>query len=165
MPWILHERLELYKGMVAQSWFRMFFRGAVWNLWCVYQPPSMELSTWSCWVITSIRLCCSVISTVKEFSSKTTVPLTGLLPEHSSDFSVIYWSPRSPDLSPIEHLWDVLEQGVKGHHTAPKNLSEVWTALANIWQVILVERFQKRVESMPHFVVAVINARGGPTHY
>ncbi|GFX75095.1 transposable element Tcb2 transposase [Trichonephila clavipes] len=29
---------------------------------------------------------------------------TGLLNEHSSDFSVINWQPRSPDINPIEHL-------------------------------------------------------------
>ncbi|GFV02074.1 uncharacterized protein TNCV_3480011 [Trichonephila clavipes] len=38
---------------------------------------------------------------------------TGWLDEHSSYFSVINWPPRSPDLHPIDHLWDVLEQGVR----------------------------------------------------
>lgn len=90
---------------------------------------------------------------------------TGWLDEHSSDFSVMNFPPRSPDLNPIEHLWDVLEQGVQGHHTAPKNLTELWTVLANIWQAIPVERFQKLVESMPRRVAAVIKARGGPTRY
>ncbi|GFV48691.1 transposable element Tcb2 transposase [Trichonephila clavipes] len=42
---------------------------------------------------------------------------TGWLDEHYSNFSVINWPPKSPDLNPIEHLWDVLEQGVKGHRT------------------------------------------------
>ncbi|GFT22521.1 transposable element Tcb2 transposase [Trichonephila clavipes] len=73
---------------------------------------------------------------------------TGWLEEHSSDFSVINWSPRSSGLNPIEHLWDVLEQGVKDHHTAPMNLAEFCTALANIGQVIPVKQFQKLVESM-----------------
>ncbi|GFT96954.1 transposable element Tcb2 transposase [Trichonephila clavipes] len=103
-----------------------------------------------------------------EFSNKTTVPLTSLgwlLAEYSSDFSVIYWSPRSPDLNSIERLWSVLEQGGKDHYTAPTNLTELRTALANIWQVIPVERFQKLVESMFRHVAAVINARGGPTRY
>ncbi|GFU97385.1 HTH_Tnp_Tc3_2 domain-containing protein [Trichonephila clavipes] len=52
------------------------FCGTVWDLWCVYQPSSMQFDTQSSWVITSIRLCCSVIPIEMEFSSKTTVPLT-----------------------------------------------------------------------------------------
>ncbi|GFW41891.1 DDE_3 domain-containing protein [Trichonephila clavipes] len=49
------------------------------------------------------------------------------LDEDSSDFSVIKWPPRSLDLNFIDHLWDVLEQGWEGHHTAPTNLTELWT--------------------------------------
>ncbi|GFY18734.1 transposable element Tcb2 transposase [Trichonephila clavipes] len=56
---------------------------------------------------------------------------TGWLDEHSSDFSVIKWLSRSPNLNPIEHLWNVWEQGVKGHHTAPTKRTELCTALAN----------------------------------
>ncbi|GFY17857.1 hypothetical protein TNCV_1075921 [Trichonephila clavipes] len=48
---------------------------------------------------------------------------------------------------------DVLKQGMKGHHTAPTNLIELWTALANIWQV------PKLVESMLHRVAVVIKDR------
>ncbi|GFU34155.1 transposable element Tcb2 transposase [Trichonephila clavipes] len=88
---------------------------------------------------------------------------TGWLGEHSSDFSVINCLPRSPGLYPIEHFSEVLEQGVKGYHTAPTNLTELWTALANIWLIIPVELFQKLFESMPRRVAAVIKARGGPT--
>ncbi|GFU35204.1 transposable element Tcb2 transposase [Trichonephila clavipes] len=54
---------------------------------------------------------------------------------------------------------------VKGHHTASTNLTELWTTLANIWQVIPVERFQKLVETMLRHVAAVIKACGGPTRY
>ncbi|GFW02054.1 transposable element Tcb2 transposase [Trichonephila clavipes] len=78
-----------------------------------------------------------------EFSNKATVPLAspgwllasrllGYWLQHSSDFSAMNWPPRSTGLNPIEHLGDVLEQGMKGHHTAPTNLTELWTALANI---------------------------------
>ncbi|GFX13404.1 transposable element Tcb2 transposase [Trichonephila clavipes] len=88
--------------------------------------------------------------------------VTGLLDEHSPEFSVINKSPSSPSLHVIKHIWAVLEQGVKGHHTGLIYLSELWTALANIWLVIPVERFQKRVESMPRHLAAVIKAIGGP---
>ncbi|GFW23196.1 ANK_REP_REGION domain-containing protein [Trichonephila clavipes] len=54
---------------------------------------------------------------------------------------------------------------MKGYHTASTNLTELWTPLANIWQVIPVERFQKLIESMPRLVAAIIKARGGPTPY
>ncbi|GFU38331.1 transposable element Tcb2 transposase [Trichonephila clavipes] len=57
---------------------------------------------------------------------------TGWLDEHSSDFSLIYWPPRRTDLNVLEHFWNVLEQGVQGHHSAPTNLSEICTALAYI---------------------------------
>ncbi|GFU77407.1 HTH_Tnp_Tc3_2 domain-containing protein [Trichonephila clavipes] len=60
---------------------------------------------------------------------------------------------------------DVSEQGVKGQHTAATNLTELWTTLANIWHVIPVESFQKRVESMPRPLAAVIKASGGSTRY
>ncbi|GFV23682.1 transposable element Tcb2 transposase [Trichonephila clavipes] len=84
---------------------------------------------------------------------------TGWLVVHSSDFSVINWPLRSPDLNPIEPLKNTLEQGVKGPHSAPVNLTELWIAVANIWQVIPAERFQKLVESMHRRVSAVIKAR------
>ncbi|GFW32987.1 transposable element Tcb2 transposase [Trichonephila clavipes] len=80
-------------------------------------------------------------------------------------FSILNWSPRSSELNPIGHLWDALEQGVKDHHTVPTNLTKLRTALANIWQVIPVERFQKLFESMPRRVAAIIKAIGGPTRY
>ncbi|GBN69133.1 hypothetical protein AVEN_136755-1, partial [Araneus ventricosus] len=49
---------------------------------------------------------------------------TAWLDEHSSDISVMNWPPRSPVLNVIEHLWVVLEKGVKAHHTTPATLTE-----------------------------------------
>ncbi|GFV65794.1 hypothetical protein TNCV_651171 [Trichonephila clavipes] len=45
---------------------------------------------------------------------------------------------------------------MKCYHTSPTNLTELWTALANIWQVNPVERFQKLVKSMPRRVAAFV---------
>ncbi|GBM30370.1 hypothetical protein AVEN_21485-1 [Araneus ventricosus] len=75
------------------------------------------------------------------------------------------WPPRSPYLNPIEHLWDVLEKGVKAHHTTPAPLTLLWTALDDVWQAIPVEHFCKLFESVPRRVAAVIKAREGPTRY
>ncbi|GFX86211.1 uncharacterized protein TNCV_2560931 [Trichonephila clavipes] len=45
------------------------------------------------------------------------------------------------------------------------NLTELWAALANTWQVIPVERFQTLIESMLRRVAVVIKARGGSSRY
>ncbi|GFV81510.1 DDE_3 domain-containing protein [Trichonephila clavipes] len=82
-------------------------------------------------------------------------------PPKSPDLSTVEHI-GTPNLNPIEHLWDILQQG---HHTGPTSLTELWTDLVNIWQVITVERFQKPVESMPHHVAAVIKATAGPTRF
>ncbi|GFY22885.1 transposable element Tcb2 transposase [Trichonephila clavipes] len=86
---------------------------------------------------------------------------TSWLDEHSF---VTNWPSGSSDLNPVEHLWDVLEQGGKGYYTAPMNFTELWIALANIWQVIPVESLQKLVEYMPRRVTDVIKGRESSTH-
>ncbi|GFW48961.1 transposable element Tcb2 transposase [Trichonephila clavipes] len=67
---------------------------------------------------------------------------TGWFQEHCSDFYVINWPPGRLDFNHIDHIWVVLEPGVKGYHTVPTNLTEFWTDVANIWQFIPVECFQ-----------------------
>ncbi|GFV35701.1 transposable element Tc1 transposase [Trichonephila clavipes] len=62
-------------------------------------------------------------------------------------------------------LFAIFEQGVKGHHPAPTILAELKTALANIWQFIPVEHFQKFAESIPRRVAAIFKAGGDPTGY
>ncbi|GFW07581.1 transposable element Tcb2 transposase [Trichonephila clavipes] len=57
---------------------------------------------------------------------------TGWLEVRSTDFSVMNWQLKSQYRNHIENLLDVLKQGVKSHHTAPANLTELWTALDNI---------------------------------
>ena len=32
--------------------------------------------------------------------------------KHDNEFTILKWPPQSPDLSPVEHLWDVLQQEI-----------------------------------------------------
>ena len=39
------------------------------------------------------------------------------------------WPPYSPDLSPIEHLWDEMDRRVRGRRNAPATLDQLGAAL------------------------------------
>jgi transposase len=75
------------------------------------------------------------------------------------------WPAQSPDLNPIEHLWDVLDRRVRLRNPKPKNKSELFDALQEEWQRLEPATYAKLVQSMPRRVDAVIRANGNPTRY
>ena len=75
------------------------------------------------------------------------------------------WPGQSPDLNPIEHLWDELEHRIRAKQNHPKNLRELEVLLQECWSEISCEVYQKLVTSMVHRIEAVIKARGYPTRY
>ncbi|KAE8579759.1 hypothetical protein XENTR_v10024172 [Xenopus tropicalis] len=70
--------------------------------------------------------------------------------EHDNEFTVLKWPPQSPDLNPIEHLWDVVERGLRALELHPTNLHQLQDG-ANISK----ECFQHLVESMPQAIHCV----------
>ena len=76
--------------------------------------------------------------------------------------SVRPWSSQSPDLNPIEHLWEV----IKKSETRPcKNLEELKVAIFVSWDSIDSSVTENLVSSIPQRCVEVIVARGGSTKY
>ncbi len=69
--------------------------------------------------------------------------------EHGNEFTLIKWPPQSPDLNPIEHLWDVVEREIHIMDVQLKNLQRLRDAIMSIWTKISEECFQHLVESMP----------------
>ncbi len=53
--------------------------------------------------------------------------------EHDNEVTLLKWPPQSPDLNPIEHLWDVVEQEICIMDAQPTNLQQLCDAIMSIW--------------------------------
>ncbi len=49
------------------------------------------------------------------------------------EFTLLKWPPQSPDLNPIEHLWDVVEREICIIDVQPTNLQQLRDAIMPIW--------------------------------
>ncbi len=47
---------------------------------------------------------------------------------------VMEWPARSPDVSAIEHLWDILHRRVQGRQPPPRDVLTTRQALVEEWQ-------------------------------
>ena len=71
------------------------------------------------------------------------------------------WPAQSPDLNPIEHLWDELECRLRARPIHPTSVPDLTHALVAEWNQILAAMFQHLVKSLPRRVEAVIAAKRG----
>ena len=66
---------------------------------------------------------------------------------------VLSWPAKSPDLSPIEHAWDVLHRRVSC--PSPATLAELKRYLQQEWNAIPQIQIQRLIESRRRLCVAV----------
>jgi transposase len=73
------------------------------------------------------------------------------------------WVAQSPDLNPIEHLWD--EMGRKMKEQKVQNKQELRELVVEVWKSISSSVTQKLVNSMGRRIREVIKNKGGSTRY
>lgn len=78
---------------------------------------------------------------------------------------VMQWPARSPDLNPIEHLWDELKRRVRERDPAPATLQDLQNAAIEEWRSIPQEVIVPLIPSMKDRMEDVFRARGGNTRF
>ena len=75
-------------------------------------------------------------------------------------FILLPWPAQSPDINPIENVWDHLARRLAKRSVQPTTEDELWEALQEEWYKIDVGYIQKLYASMPMRVEEVIWRKG-----
>ncbi|KAK3513336.1 hypothetical protein QTP70_012369 [Hemibagrus guttatus] len=81
--------------------------------------------------------------------------------DHNNQFEELTPPPNSPDLNPVQRLWDVLDKQMPSMEAPPHNLQDLKDLLLTSWCQIPQHTFSDLVESMPRWVRAVWAAKEG----
>ncbi|GFU50190.1 DDE_3 domain-containing protein [Trichonephila clavipes] len=76
-------------------------------------------------------------------------------------FQTFPWPPCSPDLSPVEHVWDHLKRQMPSCHS----VQDLELAVRDLWAHLPQDNIRCLINSLPDRVAAYIAAGGGPTRY
>ncbi|GFV47814.1 transposable element Tcb1 transposase [Trichonephila clavipes] len=77
----------------------------------------------------------------------------------------LVWPARSPDLNPIENVWDALGRQVSGRKYPPTNKNTLIRALTEEWDKLPQQRLDNVVQSMVRRVECCITLHGGHIPY
>ncbi|KAJ8356626.1 hypothetical protein SKAU_G00194200 [Synaphobranchus kaupii] len=78
---------------------------------------------------------------------------------------VLDWPPYSPDMNPIEHIWDILGRRIRRRPAPPQNLVQLRVALQEEWDCIPQRQINGLVTSVPRRINTLQDANGGHTRY
>jgi transposase len=74
-----------------------------------------------------------------------------------------HWPANSPDLNPIEHIWQLLKNQVYGRE--PRTIDALKRIIREEWNKLDFQLLHKLVDSMHRRFAAVVANQGGPTKY
>lgn len=83
----------------------------------------------------------------------------------SQQVQLLPWPAYSPDMSPIEHVWDIVGRRLARDPRPVASTDELWLRIQTIWNTLPQADIQNLFHSMPRRVAALIAARGGHTKY
>lgn len=79
--------------------------------------------------------------------------------------NLLPWPPRSPDLNPIEHVWDMMGRRLSNLHHPPQTLAQLIHEVQLAWNEVPQADIDHLILSVPRRVHECIQLRGRQTHY
>ena len=74
---------------------------------------------------------------------------------------VLDWPAQSPDLNPIEHLWNEMDRRLRQLKIPVRTQDQLWDAIQKIWVELGSDICKKLVDTIPTRINDVIKANGG----
>jgi transposase len=78
---------------------------------------------------------------------------------------VMPWPTLSPDLNPIEHLWDEGQRRLSNFQPRPTIADELAASFLRVWDDITMTFINRLIHFMNRICADVINTNGGHTRY
>lgn len=82
-----------------------------------------------------------------------------------NNIHVLPWPAQSPDLNPIEHMWDMVQRRLFRMGIPRESPSILFSALREAWHAVPQDDVDRLILSMQRRCQAVLNNSGGQTHY
>ncbi|ROL46454.1 Glutamate receptor ionotropic, NMDA 2B [Anabarilius grahami] len=83
----------------------------------------------------------------------------------AENIPVLAWPAYSPDMSPIEHVWDALDRRIRQRVPVPANIQQLRTAIEEEWTNIPQATINNLINSIRRRCFALREANGGHTRY
>lgn len=113
----------------------------------------LSLNTGKDYIFQEDNATCHTGRLTKEFKSKMTIECLDS------------WPSQSPDLNPIENIWNALEKGLESRKEEILKKDNLKACIYEEWEKLDVSLLDNLVSSMPARCQAVIKARGGNSKY
>ena len=86
------------------------------------------------------------------------------------NISPIFWPPNSPDLNPIENVWDMMKGYIQLNYPSlgggkQRTHDALRSIVKEAWDSVSSADLVRLIKSMPARSQAVVDADGGPTKY
>jgi len=82
-----------------------------------------------------------------------------------NNVEILDWPSQSPDLNPIEHLWNEIDRRLRNLPDNITSENDLWNKIQQVWNEIDIDFCLKLIDTMPQRINDVFKAGGGYTKW